>query len=229
MKTAFRDIRDELRRRIIENEWPPGALIPNEIDLCAEFNCARATVNRAMRELAEEGLIERRRKAGTRVREVPRKQATFEVPVVRKEIEARGSRYRFSLLSKEERLTPAWLAARWDLSESNRAMHLNCLHYSDDHPYQFEDRWINLTALPQAKQADFASVGPNEWLLATVPYTDAQISFGALNADHDLAHHLGCKVGDALFVAERMTSFQDQPITYVRMIHQRGHQMTMHY
>ncbi|SLN70901.1 putative HTH-type transcriptional regulator YurK [Roseovarius albus] len=229
MKTAFRDIRDELRRRIIANEWPPGGLIPNEVDLCAEFNCARATVNRAMRELAEEGLIERRRKAGTRVRDVPRKQATFEVPVVRKEIEARGSRYQFTLLSREAMPAPAWLCARLEIPDNSPVLHLTCLHCADGHPYQFEDRWINLKALPQAKQADFSNVGPNEWLLATVPYTDAQISFGALNSDPDLAHHLGCKAGDALFVAERMTSFQDEPITYVRMIHQRGHQMTMRY
>ncbi|WP_120502433.1 GntR family transcriptional regulator [Roseovarius sp. EL26] len=229
MKTAFRDIRDELRRRIIENEWPPGALIPNEMELCAEFSCARATVNRAMRELAEEGLVVRRRKAGTRVRDVPRKQATFEVPVVRKEIEARGERYRFALINRTTCPAPAWLCARLGLPAEAAVLHLTCLHSADDHPYQYEDRWINLAALPQAEQADFSTIGPNEWLLATVPYTDAQISFGAANADEDLAHHLGCSFGDALFTAERMTSFQGQPITYVRMLHQRGHKMSMQY
>ena len=42
-------------------------MIPGEEALAREFGCARATVNRALRDLAEAGVLERRRKAGTRV------------------------------------------------------------------------------------------------------------------------------------------------------------------
>ena len=52
------------RRR---RDWPPGALIPGEEALAQEFGVARATVNRALSELARAGVLERRRKAGTRV------------------------------------------------------------------------------------------------------------------------------------------------------------------
>ncbi len=94
MKTAFRDVKQDVRRRIVQGVWAPGALVPNEVDLAAEFQCSRATVNRAMRELAEEGLVERKRKAGTRVLKSPTRQARFNIPIVRKEIEARGLFYR---------------------------------------------------------------------------------------------------------------------------------------
>jgi len=229
MKTTFRDIRDALRARIVARDWPPGALIPSEADLAQEYTCARATVNRAMRELAEEGLIERRRKSGTRVRDVPRRQASFEVPVVRREIEATGARYAYTLISRSVELAPDWLRARLNLDDKTRVLHLICMHFAEGLPYQHEDRWINLTALAQAEQADFSQAGPNEWLLATVPYTDAEISFSAISADQDLARHLGCAPGDALFVAERMTAFQGQSITYVQLVHQRGHQLRMRY
>ncbi|MBS4011138.1 MAG: GntR family transcriptional regulator, partial [Roseovarius sp.] len=54
-------IQDKVLRRIHAREWPPGTGIPNEADLSREFGCARATVNRALRALAEARLIERRR------------------------------------------------------------------------------------------------------------------------------------------------------------------------
>ena len=58
-RTGYRDVREEILRRIRVKIWTPGVVMPNETDLAAELGCARATVNRAMRELAEEGVLER--------------------------------------------------------------------------------------------------------------------------------------------------------------------------
>jgi GntR family histidine utilization transcriptional repressor len=42
-------------RRIADGDWKPGELIPGEVDLADEFGCARATVNRALQDLADAG------------------------------------------------------------------------------------------------------------------------------------------------------------------------------
>ena len=63
-KTNYRDVKAEILRRITEGDWAPGARLPGEVELAEAFGVARATVNRAMRELTDEGLLERRRKAG---------------------------------------------------------------------------------------------------------------------------------------------------------------------
>ncbi len=229
MKTDFREVKDDMRRRIVRGEWTPGALIPGEVDLAREFGCARATINRAMRELAEEGLVERKRRAGTRVRLSPRREVRFEIPIVRNEIEARGARYRYALVEREVSVAPDWLRARMALPDGTRVLHLICVHHADGLPYQFEDRWISLAALPQAEAASFEVQGPNEWLVSEVPFSDAEISFSATSADASLARHLGCAQGDALFMAERATWFEGQAITYVRLVFQRGHRMTTRY
>lgn len=226
MKTAFRNVKQDIYRRIVEGEWAPGELIPNEVELAAQFQCARATVNRAVRELAEEGFVERKRKAGTRVRMSPVRRAQFEIPIVRQEIEGRGHIYRYALVTREILDTPDWLVARMGLDDRGKVLHLTCMHYGNGNPYQFEDRWINLDALPKAADAVFSSVGPNEWLIETVPFSDAEISFSATSADDLLARQLSCDIGDALFMTERSTWWQDAAITYVRLIFQRGHKMT---
>jgi GntR family transcriptional regulator, histidine utilization repressor len=67
-KTYFRDVKAEILRRITDGPWGPGTLLPGEVALAEEFGCSRTTINRAMREVGELGLVDRRRKSGTRAR-----------------------------------------------------------------------------------------------------------------------------------------------------------------
>ena len=80
-RTNWRDVMAEVERRIYTREWQPGQSIPNEADLAIELGCARVTVNRALRTLAEVGLLDRRRKAGTRVALHPVRKATLTSPL----------------------------------------------------------------------------------------------------------------------------------------------------
>ena len=87
---SWQSVHDEVLRRIHTRVWKPGDLIPKEVELAEQLGCARATVNRALRELASEGFLDRRRKAGTRVAAHPVRRAKLDIPVIRLEIEGRG-------------------------------------------------------------------------------------------------------------------------------------------
>ncbi len=225
-KTTFRDVKQNVLDRIRDKTWAPGAIIPNEIDLAEEFGCARATVNRAMRELADEGILDRKRKAGTRVNASPIRSAKFAIPLVRVEVEATGAAYRYVLVSKKTQTAPDWLRARMDLPPDSQVMHLKCMHYADNAPFQFEDRWINIAAVPQIKQADFNNVGPNEWLLDQVPFTDVELSFSARSATVELAQFLSVPIGEPIFTAERTTWLNKTPVTFAQLSFGRGYRMT---
>ena len=229
MSSTFREVKSDILSKIVQGNWRPGELIPNEIDLAARYGCARATVNRALRELSDEGIVERRRKAGTRVRLSPVRQAKFDIPIVRLEIEERGASYRYSLVSQSAMAAPKWLKARLDLNVDGKVLHLICMHYADGQPYQHEDRWINLSALPQAETANFSELGPNEWLVEKVPFSDAEISFSAGAADEELSNMLQCQPGEPLFTTERSTWWEGQAITYVKLSFRPGHRLTTRY
>ena len=229
MTVTFRDVKTDLLGKITQGLWKPGGLMPNEVELATEYGCARATVNRAMRELADDGIIERKRKAGTRVRMAPVRQARFAIPIVREEVEALGAQYRYALVTRELVQVPDWLRARLGLKTGQAVLHLTCMHYADGSPYQYEDRWINPAVTPDVRTADFSRVGPNEWLVAAVPFSDAEIGFMAVEADAGLAEHLGCAQGTALFRTERTTWWQDQAVTLVHLTYRQGHRMTTRY
>ena len=226
---TFRDVKHEVLARIRSNHWAPGTLLPGEVQLAAEFGCARATVNRAMRELSDEGIIDRRRKAGTRVKMSPVRQVRFEIPLVRVEIEASGASYRYSLVSRDVVGPPDWLRARIDLPEGTRVIHLECMHYADGAPFQFEDRWINLEAVPKAEDADFTETSPNEWLVREVPYTNAEVRFSATAADVTLARFLEMAPGGPVFTADRTTWIAGLPVTNTRLYFSTGYQMLARY
>lgn len=228
-KVRYRDVKAAILQRITAGDWGPGVLLPGEVELAAEFGVARATLHRAMRELTDEGILERRRKAGTRVRPSPLRAARFEIPLVRAEIEATGAAYGYALLSRATGTVPDWLSVRLSLDAGAPVLHLTCLHRADGRPYQFEERWINLTALPRAEGTDFSAHSPNEWLIDAVPYSQVEISFLAAAATGPVAGALDLSEGEPVFTVERTTWWQGQAITHVRLTYGRGHRMTTRY
>ncbi len=226
MRKSYHDIKADVLSRIRKNIWPPGALLPSEIELAEEFGCARATVNRAMRELVGEGILERKRKAGTRVKSSPSRKAEFSIPLVREEITEAGAKYRYVLVDRKIIAAPDWLRAQIELAKGQRVLHLRCMHFASNQAYQFEDRWINLGAVPDAEYYDFKEVGPNEWLVRKVPFTDGELVFSATNATVELADFLNISHNDAIFTVERTTWLDSSSVTYARLYYPRDYKMT---
>lgn len=222
---SWRGVHLELLRRINEREWPPGSAVPNEADLAAEFGCARTTVNRAMRELAEAGLIDRKRKAGTRVALHPISRVVLDIPIIRLEVEQRNAQWRYGLLSQAMEVAPARITSRLGLPSEAKLLHVESVHFADNHPFLHEDRWINPAAVTGIEDVDFAAVSANEWLIQNAPYTGGDIAFSASNADRALAELLEASEGAALFVVDRITWDKDQPVTAVRLSYAPGYRM----
>jgi DNA-binding GntR family transcriptional regulator len=64
-------VRSELKRAIIEGEFPPTSKLPNEETLCTRYNVSRITLREAVRGLIEDGYVIRRQGAGTFVTSGP--------------------------------------------------------------------------------------------------------------------------------------------------------------
>lgn len=52
-----RAIADDLRARIAAGEWPHGAQLPSVAELSEHYGAARRTVSKALRMVADEGLV----------------------------------------------------------------------------------------------------------------------------------------------------------------------------
>ncbi len=222
--TGWEAIRDEVMRRIRARDWAPGAIIPGEEALAAEFGCARATVSRALRELAEAGVLERRRKAGTRVALNPVRRATLEIPVTRQEVEGRGLRYGYSLIGDASEAPPLAVASAMGLAPGRALRRLTSVHFADRRPFVYEDRWLNPDVLGPA-MPDFRAISANEWLVTNVPYASGDITFSAAGAGPEEAIAFEVERGTALFIVERTTWTAEAAITSVRLAYRPGYRM----
>jgi GntR family histidine utilization transcriptional repressor len=224
--TGWEGVRAEVLRRIRARDWPPGALIPGEETLAEEFGVARATVNRALTSLAEAGVIERKKRAGTRVAELPVRRARLEIPVIRLDVLGRGLAYDFTLLADRLAPAPIPVTARLGLPEAAPMRYIETLHLAGGRPFVLETRWLNPAVLPEPPP-DFASVSVNEWLVTHVSLVSGDIAFFAEPATSREADVMGVAQGAALLVAERTTHGIEGPVTLVRLAHAPGHRVQM--
>lgn len=223
---GWRQVREEARRRIAEKIWAPGETIPHETALAEEFGVARPTVNRAMRSLAEEGLIERRRRAGTRVAETPKRHARAVIPLIREEIEATSSAYGYTLIDSRRARAPEEVAARFG-EGAPKLIRVSALHLADGAPYVLEDRWINLDVVPEAARAPFAEISANEWLVRNAPFTSAAYALGAEAAGAAEAEALAIAAGAPILVVERQTRSGEAVVTHARLAYAPGYRMRL--
>jgi GntR family histidine utilization transcriptional repressor len=223
---SWQSIRDTMMARIRAHDYAPGELIPNEVDLATEFGCARATVNRALRDLATSGFLDRRRKAGTRVREAPRRKATLTIPLTRAEVEASGARYEYRLLERSVEAPPPPVRAKLKLAGSERLLHVKSLHLADDVPHMFEDRWIVLDTVPEIEAVDLVKTSPNVWLVRHAPYTHGTMEFLAETAGAQIKC-LDRAPDDPILAMLRVTWLDASPITFARQSFSPSHRMRL--
>ena len=218
-------ITSEVRRRIVDREWRQGDRIPDEAELAVEFGVARATVNKALQMLAEEGLLDRKRRAGTHVTVNPARKATLTIPIVREQIEGAGLEYSHRVVAQKLSPIPTDVALRMALPEGAELIHLRTVHYGDGQPFQVEDRWINPGAAPGVERIDFHRINANEWLVRNFPWLHADMAFSAENANARDARLLETRQGTALLILQRTTFNDLGAITTVRLAFHPGYQL----
>jgi GntR family histidine utilization transcriptional repressor len=217
--TLYKQIRFDIERRILTGEWPPGHRIPFEHELMAHYGCSRMTVSKALSELAQADLIERRRRAGTFVCRPKFLSAVLKIPDIRAEIGALGRSYGYELIRCARRAANAADRARLGVRKTGKLIALACRHSADEVPFAIEDRLIDLDAVPEAATADFAIEPPGSWLLHHVPWTEAEHSISAIVADLQAAKALDIAIGAPCLVIERHTWRSARPLTAVRLVY----------
>jgi GntR family histidine utilization transcriptional repressor len=211
-----RRIYADLEGRILSGELTPGDRIPFEHELTSRYGCSRATVSKALSELAGRGLVRRRRRAGTFVAQPKAHAAFLAIPDLRAEVTERGQVYEYRLIHRTERAPVDPSDA--ELAAGGRLLELTCLHSADSTPLALEHRLIALAAAPQAETVDFQSIPPGSWLLDYEPWTQAENRIGAIEADLASARLLQIRAGAACLCVERRTWRDGQGVTRVRQI-----------
>lgn len=213
----YQRIRVAIESQIMSGVLRPGDRIPFEHELMERYGCSRMTVNKALSALSAAGLISRQRRRGSFVTRPRIHMAALEIPDIRREIEKRGHVYGLELIGRTVLGADTPGGATMKIPHNGKLLSLHCLHLADGKPYAAEDRLINLAAVPLAMDADFSKTPPGSWLLAHVPWTEAEHRITAAAAGEQAAL-LKVRQDKPCLVLERWTWREKESITYVRMV-----------
>ena len=215
----YAQVKDHITRKIQDGSWPAGHRLPSEHELVAQFGVARMTVNRALRELVEQGRITRVAGVGSFVAEDKPQSTLLQIANIASEIRARGHDYGFQLVASERIAASADVAAWLDLRAGESVFHTVCLHLEDGVPVQLEDRYVNPHVVPDFLEQDLSVVPPSEYLVRNVPFDQIEHLVDAVLPTVEQALRLSMPAAEPCLLLTRRTWTRTVPVTLVRCLH----------
>jgi len=213
----YQQIKKTIQRKIAAGEWTAGQKLPSENDLVAALAVSRMTVNRALRELTQQGLINRVHGLGSFVAETPRHASLIELQDIALEIAQRGKRHTSRVLALETVEANAAVAAQMGISISAPVYYLCAVHLQDDTPLQMEMRYVNPQAMPEFINQDFMHSTSTAYLLKQFQPDEMEHIVRACLPDAPTCEQLLMNPGEPCLQLIRRTWKNDQVITYVTL------------
>jgi GntR family transcriptional regulator, histidine utilization repressor len=193
--------------------------MPSEAELVKQFGFSRMTVNRAIKELQAEGMVERVQGVGTFAAQLSRVASKLTIRDIHEEIESRGSRHEAKIVFVREEAATIKLAEQLGLKNGAPVFHSVIVHLDNGIAIQCEDRFVNPASAPGYIRADFTKTTPTAYLLKAAPLWRAQYTIESCLPSKLQAKWLGIDVATPCLVVVRRTEARGTPITLVRLIH----------
>lgn len=193
--------------------------IESEAELVTALNVSRMTVNRAIRELSSEGLLNRIQGKGTFVLEKKPQSPLFEIQPIDKIIESQGgSHSSFVHLLHEEKAKPS-LAASMKIASYSPVFHAIILHKENNTPVQLADRYVNPKIAPDLLKQDFTKSTISEYLITLAPFTAVEHIVEAMLPEPWICDLLGINDSEPCLLLHRKTWVGDMIATQSMFYH----------
>lgn len=215
----YLQVKQFVLQRISAGALRPGQRVPSENQLVRELEVSRMTANRAMRELAAEGVLVRIGGVGTFVAEQRVHAHPLEVRNISDEIRERGHEHTSKVIAVGSVTASRELAERCGVSPGARLDHSLLVHSEDGVPLQVEDRYVNPTVVPGYLRNDFTRVTPHQVLIQSAPLQRAEHTVRALLPEGRIRRMLRLERGDACLLIRRRTWSDERIVTVADLYH----------
>jgi GntR family histidine utilization transcriptional repressor len=215
----YQQVKNFIAGNIQNGTWRAGDRLPSESELVARFGIARMTVNRALRELVEQGRITRMAGVGSFVADEKPQGNLLQIARLSDDIRRRGHDYRCQMVTVERISASLDIAAALGLHTGESVFHAVCVHLEDGVPIQLEDRFVNPRMAPDFGQQDFSQEQPSDFLVRTVLFDQMEHVVDAVLPTREQADLLQMDASQPCLLLTRRTWMRDVPITLVRCLH----------
>ncbi len=216
---AYLQIKNFVLEKIQSGQWREGDLIPTELALCEQFGVSRMTVNRALRELTNDGLLIRIKGSGTYVAQPKFQSTLIEIRSIAQDIRERGHQHSCQVLSMERLQASPAQARLYGIDSGTPLFHSIIVHAENGLPIQYEDRLVDARMAPDYLEQDWNQITPNEYLVRVAPLPTGFYTIEVLVPPAAIAHALHMKEHQPCLVMDRRTFSSEQFTTHARLWH----------
>ncbi|EGU40088.1 histidine utilization repressor [Vibrio ichthyoenteri ATCC 700023] len=181
----YQQIKNYILEQIDSGQWTVGTRIATELELTKQFSVSRMTVNKALRDLVNDGRLERTPRLGTFVCQPIEKSESplTDIRNIADEISARGKQYSNEILQHKSLVADETIATKLGVKLGSKVYFSEILHYADTLPIQLEQRWVNPVCAPDYLKQNFSQFTPTEYLFNSCPLSAIEHSVEAVIAN----------------------------------------------
>lgn len=198
----YEQIARPIEKAILSGELPAGAMIEDEVSMANRLDVARPTARRALQELANKGLLTRRRGIGTRVTP-PHVHRPMKLSSLNEDLAEAGFVPTTKVLSYLVRQATAEEAEKLNLTTDDGLLAVSRLRFADDHPLAILTNLIPLDIAPSWQELGEAGLYTCLHQRG-VDIASATQEIGARGATEDEAGTLGEEPGAPLLTMHRV-------------------------
>ncbi|SHJ96100.1 DNA-binding transcriptional regulator, GntR family [Tessaracoccus bendigoensis DSM 12906] len=198
----YEQIAQPIEAAILSGELPAGAMIEDEVSMARRLDVARPTARRALQELANKGLLTRRRGVGTRVTP-PHVHRPMKLSSLNEDLAEAGFTPTTKVLSYEVREASETEAERLGIATGTGVLDIRRLRYADDHPIALLTNLIPLDIAPTWQELGDSGLY-QAFHKRGVDIASATQEIGARGATPEEASTLGEQPGAPLLTMHRV-------------------------
>jgi len=218
-KPRYQQLKEMIIERISSGELRPLDRVPSENDLVTTMQVSRMTANRALRELNDEGYVDRIAGRGTFVADLRARSHALEVHNIADEIAQRGHVHSSKVIRVSRQHARGELARALHVQQGTDVLHLLLVHFENGIPVQVEDRHVLAEFAPDCLAQDFTTITPSAYLTGISPLAEAEQLVRASNPNAAIRKHLKMDDAEPCLVVLRRTWSQGRPVTLARLHH----------
>lgn len=229
-KPRYQQLKDLIIGQISSGVLQPDDRVPSENELVESMRVSRMTANRALRELNDEGYVERVAGRGTFVSDYRSQSHLLEVHNIADEIALRGHVHSSRVVRQSLQRARGEVARALHVEQGTDVFHLLLVHFENAMPIQLEDRHVLASFAPDCMQQDFEAITPSAYLTSIAPLQEAEQAVRASLPNGAVKRYLNIEDSEASLVVIRRTWSDGRPVTFARLHHPGSrYELTGHY
>nr|WP_245277504.1 UTRA domain-containing protein [Rhizobium leguminosarum] len=180
---TYKDVKQFILACIRSGKWAPHQRVPSENELVVSYGVSKTTAERALYELASEGVLLRIPGTGSFVAKPKGFLAVFDMLDIADDIRRHGKIHTANVITLSENPASFEIGNELGVELGSTVFHSVILHHKDNVPVQLEDRFVLPSAVPAYLAQDFTERTSTSYLLEATPGARNEYSIRAVSPE----------------------------------------------